>query len=235
MTISIITPVYNQSFLTKQYLKDLSQLDENHEIIVIDNGSTDETADLLLQNKQVKYIRNNSNLGFAKSCNIAYAASTGDIVIFLNNDIRVKAGFEKTWTNMFVEAINSVGENDFLFGATAGYLDNQFNFITEVDGDCSDLAEDNLNKYISGWCLAATRKTFERFRTETYCPFIEEFGTYFEDTYMGFEAKRLDIGMRTLNIPVVHLKRMTSRFMVLPDMYTKARNKFIKKVTNNNG
>jgi glycosyltransferase involved in cell wall biosynthesis len=226
MKISIIIPVFNNSFLTGQCLKDLSQLDENHEIIVVDNGSTDDTANTVLKSRLAKYINNGSNLGFAKASNIGYAASSGDIVIFLNNDIRVKTGFEKTWTNLFVEAINSVGENDFIFGATAGYLDNQFNFVKELDGSA-----DNDMTYISGWCLAATRKTFEKFRTEEYCPFIEEFGTYFEDTYMGFEARRLGIGMRTMNIPVVHLKRMTSRLMVLPEMYTKARNKFIKKVT----
>ncbi len=227
--ISIVIPVFNQSFLTGQCLKDLSQLDENHEIIVIDNGSTDETADVVLKNRRAKYIRNESNLGFSRASNRGYSISTGDIVIFLNNDIRVKTGFEKTWTNLFVEAINSVGENDFLFGATAGYLDDKFNFVKEIDGS----AEGDEITYISGWCLAATRKTFERFRTESYCPFIEEFGTYFEDTYMGFEAKRLGIKMRTLNIPVVHLKRMTSRFMMLPEMYTVARQKFIKKVTAN--
>ena len=41
--LSIVIPVFNKFNFTKACLSDLSKLSSDHEIIIVDNGSTDET------------------------------------------------------------------------------------------------------------------------------------------------------------------------------------------------
>ena len=103
------------------------------EIIVVDNGSSDDTCKIdnpvdLELHKNFVYIRNEENLGFAKACNIGFAKSSGEHVCFLNNDIRVKDKYE-TWTQTLIDA----AKDGALVGPTGGLLDNNLNFITELE------------------------------------------------------------------------------------------------------
>jgi GT2 family glycosyltransferase len=67
------------------------------EIIVIDNGSSDGSVEIIEnQFPQVKLIKNNDNLGFAKANNIGIRASTGRYVCLINSDVIVlDGGIEK--------------------------------------------------------------------------------------------------------------------------------------------
>lgn len=69
---------------TGQYVK---------EIIVVDNASTDGSAELIRENyKQVTLICNDANLGFAKANNIGIKQSRGRYVLFINSDVEVLGG-----------------------------------------------------------------------------------------------------------------------------------------------
>ena len=83
---SVIIPVFNQAALTQQCLKKLIEQGID-EIIVVDDGSTDDTAEVLnwFQEK-IHVIRHGENLGFAAACNRAAAVARGDFLVFLNND-----------------------------------------------------------------------------------------------------------------------------------------------------
>lgn len=58
------------------------------EIIVVDDGSTDDTYKIAKSFKGIKVIRNKQNLGTAKSRNIGIKAAKGEIVAFTDDDCR---------------------------------------------------------------------------------------------------------------------------------------------------
>jgi len=93
LRVSLVIPVYNQVVHTMQCLESIQRLpDRPEEIIVVDNGSTDDTAEYL-KSVRVKVITNATNLGSAKAWNQGIQAGKGDVVGLLNNDIVVTAGW----------------------------------------------------------------------------------------------------------------------------------------------
>lgn len=87
--LSIIIPTWNTADITLKCVKTILNKLPNGtaEIIVVDNGSTDNTKNLFSKNKAIKYIQNSSNLGFSKGCNIGAKHSSGKYLFFLNSDM----------------------------------------------------------------------------------------------------------------------------------------------------
>jgi N-acetylglucosaminyl-diphospho-decaprenol L-rhamnosyltransferase len=94
MKVSIIIPVFNEVAFTRQCLESLRNTGPHDaEIIVIDNGSTDETPALLVQYPEVRVIRNEVNKGCAAAWNQGIRASDTPWIVFLNNDVVVSANW----------------------------------------------------------------------------------------------------------------------------------------------
>jgi GT2 family glycosyltransferase len=64
----------------------------SHEIVVVDNGSTDGSAEAARQRARVTVLDTGANLGFARANNIGIRASTGTNILLLNSDTIVPAG-----------------------------------------------------------------------------------------------------------------------------------------------
>jgi GT2 family glycosyltransferase len=60
-------------------------------LIVVDNSSTDESADFVKSASNVKFIQARSNLGFGKACNIGAKQTKSDFLLFLNPDAALHA------------------------------------------------------------------------------------------------------------------------------------------------
>jgi N-acetylglucosaminyl-diphospho-decaprenol L-rhamnosyltransferase len=95
MPDAIIIPVLNQWAYTESCLADLRKsVEADTKIIVVDNGSTDETRARLGGFGGVAVIRNTENKGFAGACNQGIEASAGcRWRIFLNNDVLLSRGW----------------------------------------------------------------------------------------------------------------------------------------------
>ena len=93
--VSIVIPVYNKIDYSVACLRSIAEYadDVAFEIIVVDDGSSDATAERLAQIDGVRVLRNEQNLGFVGSCNAGAAIATGEFVLFLNNDTVVTRGW----------------------------------------------------------------------------------------------------------------------------------------------
>ncbi len=91
---SIVILTYNQLEYTKKCVQSIqAHTTEPHEIIFIDNASTDGTVKwlrkMVADNTNYRLIENNVNLGFSKGCNQGIEASCGEYILLLNNDVVV--------------------------------------------------------------------------------------------------------------------------------------------------
>jgi len=90
--ISVIIPAYNAAPYLAQCLENiLNQTDKNIEIIVVDDGSTDNTAKIA-EEYQVKLIRK-ENEGVSKARNVGLKAATGDFIHFMDADDLINLDF----------------------------------------------------------------------------------------------------------------------------------------------
>ena len=74
-------------------IDNLKKTDLNTEIIVVDNGSSDDTLTTLssFKNLQIKIIKNKSNLGYSKANNQGIKIANGKYILFLNSDVIISA------------------------------------------------------------------------------------------------------------------------------------------------
>ena len=109
MKLSIIIPTYNRSkYISKCIDSVLSQTYKNIEIIVIDDGSTDNTEEIIknFNDKRIKYFKN-TNHGIGYSRNFGLDKATGDYIFFLDSDDYINAD---TVDNIF----KNIKSNDIL-------------------------------------------------------------------------------------------------------------------------
>jgi GT2 family glycosyltransferase len=94
---SVVIPNWNGKDLLEKYLPSVIEAMAGHpdnEIIVVDNGSTDGSADFLRETfPGVRTLALPENLGFGGGSNAGFAAAKNDIVVLLNSDMRVAPDF----------------------------------------------------------------------------------------------------------------------------------------------
>lgn len=94
--LSIITAVYNQLPMNQIYWENLVKHTKHpFELIVIDNASTDASADFF-ESVGARVIRNPGNYSYPVSQNQGIAIAKGEWLAFLNNDIIVSDGWDET-------------------------------------------------------------------------------------------------------------------------------------------
>jgi GT2 family glycosyltransferase len=129
--ISIVVPLYNQFEFTAMMLESLSAFTKiPHELIAVDNGSTDETQEFFKKaaatHPEYVYIRNEKNLGCAAALKLGCQFARGEYLAIVNNDIV----FSKDWAQGLMDCINS-GKDIGMVGARTNYISGP-QMVTEI-------------------------------------------------------------------------------------------------------
>lgn len=181
--ISIVTPWRDHPELILDYMRAV----KGAELLIVDTGSEPDNNELLRD--MVKRVGGlfvfnmEGPFSFARACNIGLSQATGDVVLFLNNDIQAVPGWlDAVRRDVKPGALYAVGTD-----------------IRVVEGQPI--------LYLEGWCIAATIETWQQlggWDAETFQR------PYWEDVDLSWRATQM--GIRLLRRPwmVTHLGNRTS-------------------------
>jgi len=86
-TISVIIPTYNRgAFLGRAIDSVLNQTFSDFELIVVDDGSSDDSELIVMERGGINFIRMNENAGVSKARNIGIKKARGELICFLDSD-----------------------------------------------------------------------------------------------------------------------------------------------------
>ncbi len=215
---SVIIPVFNKFEFTARCLLSLAELvqKEPFEIIVVDDGSSDQTKPTLSGLSGLRFHRNPANLGFVDSCNVGARMATGEYLVFLNNDTLVTPG----WIEALEQTFHA-REDCGLVGSMLIYPDmtlQEAGGMVFRDGSASnrgkgrDIGDPEFNylrpvDYCSGASIMIRAELFKQigaFDTR-YRP------AYYEDTDLAFAVRRA--GFQVYYQPaskVIHFEGVTA-------------------------
>lgn len=216
--VTLIVPVFNHWGLTCRCLAALHRHDSQYPftLVLVDDCSTDETAERPAAYAGIRWLRNPDNLGFVRSCNRGAEEALGAYLVFLNNDTQVQPGWLDALVETFAQypdagivgsrLLYSDGRQQEAGGIVFrdgsawnyGHLDDpdkpRYSYVRDVD-------------YVSGASLAIRRDLFERLGG-----FHEDFApAYYEDVDLAFRVRAT--GYRVLYQPhsrVVHFEGMSA-------------------------
>lgn len=196
------------NFNGKRYLKDcltsvLTQTFRDFEVILVDNGSSDGSAEYLETHYPwVKVVENKKNLGFAAGTNIGIKQAKGEYILTLNNDTQMD--------NHFLECLVRVMKSDESVGMCAPkmlFYDGRINsagICLSRSGAAWDrgMSEPDIGQYdsteeIFGPCAGAA--LYRKKMLEEIGLFDEDFFLYMEDVDLAFRGRLA--GWKCLYVP----------------------------------
>jgi O-antigen biosynthesis protein len=216
--VSVIIPFYGKCDYTIRCLASIAAYPPSipFEVIVVDDGSPDNSAEVLLRVNGIQVISNPENQGFIRSCNIGAKSAIGQYLHFLNNDTEVTPGWLDELIRTFHEfpgtgltgsklvypdgSLQEAGGIIWRDGTAWNFGRNQdqllpiYNYAREVD-------------FCSGASIMVPKSLFEELGgfDEYYLP------AYCEDSDLALKIR--DRGYRVIYQPlsvVVHYEGVTS-------------------------
>ena len=152
--ITIITPLFNRESLIKESIQSvIHQSNSNWELIVIDDGSTDQSCkiveEFIKNDSRIRLIKRNRDPKGANTCrNIGIQESSGDYLLFLDSDdVLAPWAIENRWA-----AIEQKKEYDYYFFPAAYFTEgnkNDFHYYFPNPEDDFLYNFINLKKYVA--------------------------------------------------------------------------------------
>jgi GT2 family glycosyltransferase len=211
---SILLPVFGKWQHTYTCLRSilLNTSGISYEVLVLDDCSPDETAELTRVVTGARFLRNAENLGFLRNCNAGAAQARGSTLLLLNNDTSVEPGWLSA-LHLALDADSAVGlvgaklvdvrgrlqeaggvvwkdGSGWNYGRGGDPTASEFEYLKEVD-------------YCSGACLLMPTALWRELGgfDDRYAP------AYYEDTDLAFAVRAA--GRKVVYQPracVVHLE-----------------------------
>lgn len=224
--LSIVIPCFNGVDYTAACLASIVRhTPESHEVILVDNGSTDGTAERFAATWEGEgaLIRNPANLGFGVACNQGMAAAEGRRVMVLNNDTIVTPGWFTAMEaalrrdpslGLVVPCSNHVGGPQMVAS-----IDYRVAPSPELDAYAARRADalggtGRRVTRVSGLCMAMTRELLE-----AVGGFDPVFGLgNFEDDDLSLRARIAGFGLWIADDSFIHHFGHRT-FEILPDAY----------------
>lgn len=200
--LSIIIPYYNAHEFTNLCLESIFDCtSEDFEIILIDNGSSDEEISKLElfsefgQLPQMKVIRNETNKGFPAAVNQGFTEATGDIICVLNNDLVVTPDWAEHLEWHLDHGLDVVGPRTNYIDGPQILLIDRYDNKEELYERAREHYKKNKHKRwafprLVGFCLMFKREVYEKIGG-----FDESFGIgNFEDD--DWDLRAIEAGYR---------------------------------------
>ncbi|HKX57644.1 MAG TPA: glycosyltransferase, partial [Xanthomonadales bacterium] len=216
--VSIIIPVFNKWAYTAACLRSLASSNNLPalEVILLDDHSRDETAELAQQVNGLRYLRNSKNLGFVGSCNRGLEVARGEYTVLLNNDTQVLDG----WLDALLETFEKFPDTG-LAGAQLLYPDGSlqeaggiifndgsgWNYGKHDDADKPEYHCVREVDYCSGACIMLRTAVFRELNgfDARYAP------AYYEDTDLAFRVREAGLKVRYQPAArIIHFEGITS-------------------------
>ena len=193
MFFSVVIPTYNRKPILEKCLKALedqqyaSELISGYEVVVVDDGSTDETVSWLqAEAATFPHIRlfEQSHEGPAAARNLGIQRAKGDTIIFIDSDLVVLPGFLQSHAEALAQGQKSMG-SDRLF--TYGRVVNTCNF------DAPTSEPYKITDFSAAY-FATGNVAIARHWLETAGLFDTQFQLYgWEDLELGVRLKQLGL------------------------------------------
>lgn len=178
--ISVIVPTYNRADLISETIESiLNQTYKNFELIIVDDGSTDNTEEVIrkFKDSRIKYIKTDNWGGPARPRNIGIKKARGEYIAFCDDDdMWDKRKLEKQIPHFQSSKIVGVASDAILIGDTPYYRKKNYgrSKLGYVDYQYIDIL--NGNKIMTSSCIVK-RKILEKVRffdeNRDFC-FIED-------------------------------------------------------------
>ncbi|MCR5508380.1 MAG: glycosyltransferase family 2 protein [Lachnospiraceae bacterium] len=128
--VSVVIPNHNGERFLKECLTSLGEQDGvDIEVIIVDNGSTDKSLDIVSKTcPGARIIRLDKNYGFSKAVNEGIRAAESPYVFLLNNDTRLEKGCIK-------ELYEAIGRSKRIFSVSAKMLNMKDPGLIDSAGD----------------------------------------------------------------------------------------------------
>ncbi|MDQ2920219.1 MAG: glycosyltransferase family 2 protein, partial [Acidobacteriota bacterium] len=119
-------PTHNRPHLLPRVVDSARQSGKDVEVIVVDDASTDSTADVCNKLKDIKYIRLDRNQGVAGARNVGILASNTEFIAFLDDDdLRLPGSLD-----VQIEALEANPKAGFVCGECL-HMDQDYNVLKE--------------------------------------------------------------------------------------------------------
>jgi GT2 family glycosyltransferase len=246
--VSIIIPHFNgKEILTKCLNSILENPFDKFEIIVVDNGSTDGSQEIIKKNfPQVTLLQNEINKGYAGGCNSGIKYTNGDFILFLNNDVEVAVNFIEEMYNAIIsddtiglvqpKMLSMQNKSYFDYSGGAGGEIDIFGFpfargrvFIELEKD--DSQYDYLPKEIfwaSGTALLIRKKLLDKIGL-----FDEDFFAHMEEIDLNWRAQLVGFkSVVTIKTHLYHYSGYTLPAENPKKMYLNHRNNLIMLIKN---